>query len=559
MPISPSKSGFSCGADCAFRVGRMAPDFQKKIVSESELLGAVQRARRAGKTVVQCHGCFDIVHPGHIRYLEFARKQGDVLIVSVTGDSDVTKGDERPYIPQELRAENLAALVFVDFVHVTSEPTAETVLAHVRPDIYVKGREYERSQDAGFLAEKKVVEDHGGRIIFSSGEIVFSSTKLIERIPQRAETESSRVNLACKRHEISLSSIEKSLRLFRDLRVLVVGDIVMDRYVQCDAMGIASESPVISLVQRDERTYVGGAAIVARHVAALGAHAFLLSAGADPDAGTDNDQTATAENLLHREGVETHLIKSRPALAQKTRYLVDETKIFKVDRGQRLPLDSVAEKQAALILEQQSKIADAVIFCDFGYGMLTGSLLERVLPTLRQNVKFISADISGGRASLLSFRFADLLCPTEREVRAMLNDHDSGLSATAWRLLQETQARHLFITLEKRGLVVFERRSQDRSSPEWAARLKSEQLPSLADHALDRLGCGDALLALATLSLTAGDSLMQAAYLGSAAAAIEVSMLGNHPVEIGRLRDWLGSRRELQTTTRDRPAAVAAL
>ncbi|MCH9034758.1 MAG: adenylyltransferase/cytidyltransferase family protein, partial [Planctomycetes bacterium] len=209
----------------------MAPDFQKKIVSESELLGAVQRARRAGKTVVQCHGCFDIVHPGHIRYLEFARKQGDVLIVSVTGDSDVTKGDERPYIPQELRAENLAALVFVDFVHVTSEPTAETVLAHVRPDIYVKGREYERSQDAGFLAEKKVVEDHGGRIIFSSGEIVFSSTKLIERIPQRAETESSRVNLACKRHEISLSSIEKSLRLFRDLRVLVVGDIVMDRYV----------------------------------------------------------------------------------------------------------------------------------------------------------------------------------------------------------------------------------------------------------------------------------------------------------------------------------------
>ncbi len=291
----------------------------------------------------------------------------------------------------------------------------------------------------------------------------------------------------------------------------------------------------------------------------MSAHAFLLSAGADPSAGADNDQTVIAENLLQGEGVETHLIKSRPALAQKTRYLVDDTKVFKVDRAQRLPLDSVAEKQAALILEQQSKIADAVIFCDFGYGMLTGSLLERVLPTLRQNVKFISADISGGRASLLSFRFADLLCPTEREARAMLNDHDSGLSATAWRLLQETQARHLFITLEKRGLVVFERRSQDRSSPDWAGRLKSEQLPSLADHALDRLGCGDALLAAATLSLTAGDSLMQAAYLGSAAAALEVSMLGNHPVEIDRLRDWLGSRRELQTPISERPAAVGAL
>ena len=141
----------------------------------------------------------------------------------------------------------------------------------------------------------------------------------------------------------------------------------------------------------------------------------------------------------------------------------------------------------------------------------------------------------------------------------MLNDHDSGLSAVAWRLLQETQARHLFITLEKRGLVVFERRSQDRSSPEWAGRLKSEQLPSLADHALDRLGCGDALLATATLSLTAGGSLMQAAYLGSATAALEVSMLGNHPVEVDRLRDWLESRGELQMPIRDRPAPIAAL
>ena len=102
-----------------------------------------------------------------------------IAFVSVTGDSDVAKGLDRPYIPQELRAENLAALVFVDFVFVTTEPTAEAVLAKVKPDIYVKGCEYERSHDSGFLAEKKAVENYGGRISYSSGEIVFSSTKLI--------------------------------------------------------------------------------------------------------------------------------------------------------------------------------------------------------------------------------------------------------------------------------------------------------------------------------------------------------------------------------------------
>ena len=138
--------------------------------------------------------------------------------------------------------------------------------------MYVKGREYERSTDPGFLAEKGIVEGYGGRIIFSSGEIVFSSTELIERVPISPEVESHRLNLVCRRYDITARSVQQSLARFRDLNVLIVGDIVIDRYVMCDALGVASESPVISLVQRDERSYVGGAAIVARHVAALGAH-----------------------------------------------------------------------------------------------------------------------------------------------------------------------------------------------------------------------------------------------------------------------------------------------
>ena len=116
----------------------MPSDFQRKIVDHDRLLEVVREARAAGKTIVQCHGCFDIVHPGHIRYLEFARRQGDVLVVSVTGDSDVSKGASRPYIPQELRAENLAALMFVDFVIVNTAPTAEGLLDRLRPDFYVK-------------------------------------------------------------------------------------------------------------------------------------------------------------------------------------------------------------------------------------------------------------------------------------------------------------------------------------------------------------------------------------------------------------------------------------
>ena len=173
----------------------MTASVQGKILELPALLAVMDAARADGQTVVQCHGCFDIVHPGHIRYLEFARRQGDILIVSVTGDSDISKGHNRPLIPQELRAENLAALMFVDYVCISPDPTAEDVLARIKPDVYVKGREYENSTEAGFLAEKAVVEGYGGRIIFSSGEIVFSSTELIERIPKGKDVESHRLHL----------------------------------------------------------------------------------------------------------------------------------------------------------------------------------------------------------------------------------------------------------------------------------------------------------------------------------------------------------------------------
>ena len=188
----------------------MSSSLQRKILDLGELLSVVKAARDGGKTIVQCHGCFDIVHPGHVRYLEFARQQGDVLIVSLTGDSDMSKGHQRPYIPQELRAENLAALMFVDYVYIDPSPAAEGILAQVKPDVYVKGREYEHSTDPAFLAEKGVVEAYGGRIIFSSGEIVFSSTELIERMSPSSEAEAQRLALVAQRYGITPQSIEET-------------------------------------------------------------------------------------------------------------------------------------------------------------------------------------------------------------------------------------------------------------------------------------------------------------------------------------------------------------
>jgi len=510
-----------------------------KIVDKQELLAQVASARAAGQTIVHCHGCFDIVHPGHVRYLEFARRQGDLLVVSLTGDDQISKGEQRPYIPQELRAENLAALEVVDLVYIDPAPTAASLLAELRPDVYVKGREYATGHHPDFAEERRIVEHYGGRVVFSSGEVVFSSTALIETLARDADLDRQRLTAVCRRHGIDRHACHDLLERFTGKSVLVVGDLILDRYVFCDATELASEAPMISMDRLEERRYVGAAGVVARHLAALGAKAFLVSTAADDEA------TDYVHQVFENENIQSHLIRCRTRLPEKTRFVVDTSKLLRVADGRPQPLDSIAERRAAEWIRHIAGQLDAVIFCDFGYGTITPGLLDLLRPVLRDHRCITTADVSGSRSRLLDFKNVDLLCPTERELRSALHDFDGGLSTVAFQAMDATQARHMIVTLGKKGLVVFDRPTQDTASPQWRSRLKSEYLPSLADPVVDPLGCGDAVLATATLTLAAGGSLMQAAYLGSAAAAVEIRQLGNVPLDRGTLQQWLAARSEI--------------
>jgi len=510
-----------------------------KILDLPDLVRQVQAARAAGKVIVQCHGCFVIVHPGHIRYLKFAKRQGDVLVVSLTGDSSIGKGVMRPYIPQELRAESLAALEFVDYVYIDPNPTAGEILEHVKPDLYVKGREYQFSASPGFLAEREIVERNGGRVLFSSGDVVLRSTQLISEIGHQPDLEWHRLRTFCRRHALDPASTERLLNGMAGKRIVVVGDIVLDRYVLCDALDVASESPMMSLRKLDEQCYVGGAAIVARHVAGLGGKPIIVSA-IGPDETSEH-----VRKVLLDEGVKPILLNNHHGIIEKTRYLVEDSKLFKVEQGQAEPLDSVTLHHAVDSIVEHGRTADGVIFCDFGYGTISPALTGAVLPELRRGHAVITGDVSGRKGNLLGLGAIDLMCPTERELRASVHDFDSGLADVAYTVLQKTQAGRLCVTLGKDGLVVFDRPSQNRTSPQWSGRLRSDHLPSLAHRVIDRLGCGDALLATITMGLAAGAHVMQAVYLASGAAAIELASLGNVPVKQEALRRWLTTRTEL--------------
>ena len=153
---------------------------QKKIYSIGQIKKMVARAKKAGQTVVTTNGCFDILHIGHVRYLNYAREHGDMLIVGVNSDSSVrsNKGAARPIVPERERAEVVAALRSVDAVFIFSDKTPEKWLRVLKPHIHVKGADRTLSE----ILEKKVVESGGGKIVRAPYQKSHSTTHLISKI-----------------------------------------------------------------------------------------------------------------------------------------------------------------------------------------------------------------------------------------------------------------------------------------------------------------------------------------------------------------------------------------
>lgn len=530
-----------------------------KILSRADLLARRRAAREQGRSVVQCHGCFDIVHPGHIRHLQHAARQGDILLVTITADGGMSKGAGRPLIPQDLRAENLAALDCVDWVHIDPHATAETLLEDVRPDFYIKGREYETNEDPRFQAERAAVERNGGRVVFSSGDIVFSSTALVAALEDAADPFHSRVRQLIATYALTPARLDALIESFRDMPVCVVGETLIDTYVLCDRPEIAGESPVMSLRPLEQRSYDGGAAIIARHLAAMGARPLLV---------TGLPRTPEAEALRRRltqGGVEVRWIETDTPILEKQRFLVGAQKVMKLDMVHPITLDAARQERLIALADEAATGRRAAIIADFGNGLLTPAVLTRLCSAVRRRVDFLAGDVSGRRSALLHMRDMDLLTPTESEMREALRDFDDSVNTVAWNLLEATRSRRAFVTMGPDGLITFERRAHADSSPTWSSRLRSEHVPALAPYALDPLGCGDALLAAATLCLAASpkddpDAFPIAAFLASVAAAAQAARLGNEVISARDLRQGLRritDARLAVTTSAVGPAAAA--
>jgi sugar/nucleoside kinase (ribokinase family) len=210
--------------------------------------------------------------------------------------------------------------------------------------------------------------------------------------------------------------------------------------------------------------------------------------------------------------------------------------VMKLEIGQRLELDAAQRERMVREAADAARGADAAIIADFALGAITTSTIGPLCRALRA-AGVLAGDVSGRRANLLGFERLDLLCPSESEVRAATGFADDGLASVVWSLLDATRSRAAIVTLGADGLIAFDRTHGAPSADgRWLERLAGEHVPSFAPFAVDQLGCGDALLAAATLALASGASVAQAAIVGNAAAGLEARRLGNVPIDAAELR-----------------------
>ena len=464
--------------------------------------------------IVFVSGNFNVVHPGHLRLLQFAKECGDFLVVGVNDRSSPGAN-----LPEDMRLEGVRAISLVNYSFLLREPP-EDFISKLKPAVVVKGKEFEAQGNP----EQRIVETYGGKLLFGSGEVRFSSLDLLRReyFEPNLSTIKKPVDFP-KRHAFAIPDLKGQLSRFNGMRVVVVGDLIVDEYVSCEPLGMSQEDPTIVVTPLEKTQFVGGAGIVAAHGHGLGADVYYFSV-----AGTD-ETSWYARKRLEEFGVKSTIIPddSRPTTL-KLRYRAAGKTLLRVSHLRQHDIRPEISKKIYSAVEQRIRDTDLLIFSDFNYGCLPQTLVDELVALgERHGVTMVADSQASSQVSDVSrFKGMKLITPTEREARLALRDTNSGLVVVAEALRKRARADNVVITLGTEGLLIHARDTAD-----WV----TDRLPAFNSAPKDTAGAGDSFLTCAAMALCAGVDIWQSTYLGALAAACQVSRVGNTPLTQGDL------------------------
>ena len=456
--------------------------------------------------IVFVSGNFNVLHPGHVRLLRFAKELGNYLVVGVNPDDapgvEITASD---------RLEAVSSNRYVNAAFAIDE-NIEVTLRNLRPEIVVKGREHENL----FNAEAPVMEDIGGKLVFSSGEMLRSSfSEMDDEVDPRLTPFLPDAYMA--RHKLTSSKLVDIIQRFQGLRVLVIGDLIVDDYIDCDPLGMSQEDPTLVVSPRQTNRFVGGAGIVAAHGQSLGAQVTFLSVtGADEVAKEANER-------LQSYGVTPVLLsdETRPTTL-KQRFRASGKTLLRVSHLRQHSISTILSNQILTEVSQRISETDLILFSDFNYGCLPDIAVNQIIKKAHHAGVPVGADSQSSSqiGNIARFKGLMLVTPTELEAQLSIGTRTENLLVLSEQILRKADCSNLIMTLGADGVLI--RTGSDL--------LSTDRINALNPKPRDVAGAGDSLFCMAALALTTGANIWSASLLGSIAAACQVSKVGNTPL-----------------------------
>jgi rfaE bifunctional protein nucleotidyltransferase chain/domain len=486
---------------------------EDKIRQIEDLAVLLEELRGRNRRIIQCHGVFDLLHVGHVRHFERAKRLGDVLVVSITPDRFVNKGVNRPAFAEDLRAEVVSSLDCVDYVVVNRWPTAVEAIKALRPHVFAKGSEFRDGNDTtGHISlEEEAVRSVGGELAFTE-DITFSSSALINQYLGNFGEE-VREYLTNFAREFSAADVLRFLKAAASTKVLLIGETIIDDYQYCEALGKAGKEPVLVTRHLSTDQFAGGVLACANHVASFCDSVDVLTFLGDSD-----DQRPFLLSKLKPNVHPMFLHKGASPTIRKKRFVEKylSQKLFEVYYINDDPLSSKEDAEFCASLQTMLPHYDLVIIADYGHGMLS----PRAVDLLCKQANFLAVNTqsnagNNGLNTISKYPRADYICLAHREFALETRNSRLAPEEMILQVAEKLRCPNVMLTRGKYGSLYY-------SAPDGFLRA-----PAFATTVIDRVGAGDAVLCVTALSVAAGAPPAVVVFLGNVVGAEAVKILGN--------------------------------
>jgi rfaE bifunctional protein kinase chain/domain/rfaE bifunctional protein nucleotidyltransferase chain/domain len=488
-----------------------------KICNSNSIKKILDKVRSKKKTIVLSHGVFDILHLGHIKHFESAKKNADFLVVSITSDEFVKKGPGRPIFNVDVRAKTIAALNIVDAVIISNFETAEKIINLVKPDIYFKGPDYKnhnKDYTKNILKEIKSVKKNKGKIVYSN-DITYSSSNLINKSGILFNDNQKKFLQSIKKN-YPFESIMKIFDKFNEIRPLILGETIIDQYIFCQVLGKSGKEPHLVIKDEYKESYLGGAGAIANHISSFCNKTDFITCY-----GEQNNYLNFIKKKIKKNINTKYIIKKNSPTILKKRFLdsISRNKLFGVYSMNDQVVDIKTTKNIIKNLKKFSK-SNLIIISDYGHGFISEVLAKEISKINKFTALNAQVNASNyGYHSLDKYKKIDSLIINETELRHEMRDKLSDVFMLSKTLKNKYKIKNLIVTRGRNGAFLIDNRNN-----------KVINCPAFSDKVVDKVGAGDTMLAIISLCLKLKVPSELSLFLGSLAGANAVESMGNSEI-----------------------------